>query len=96
MADNLNIALCASKLAFLASFGREDYFELETYSDAHKGIFKLVAIIKELYWLLVCLPFRTYLGTPIVGTRGQQRTGGVPPDYVNFILKQNKTYYSGC
>ena len=37
-ADILNTLLCASKLAFLASLGREDYFELQTHERNQKGL----------------------------------------------------------
>ena len=38
----LNVFLCASKLTFLASLGRKDYFKLQTHKrgDSHKIIFK--------------------------------------------------------
>ena len=40
MADNLNIYLCASKLAFLASLERAYYSELETYQRGAERLVK--------------------------------------------------------
>ena len=56
MASNLNIILCAFKLAFQASLGSEDCFVLQTYKrgqkgllDAYKRTFKMLAFMKEVY-----------------------------------------------
>ena len=65
MANILRILLSASKLAFLTSLGRENYSIVihghtnqarKAYWDANKRIFKLIAIMKEVYsaTLLYC------------------------------------------
>ena len=41
MVDNLNILLCATKLAFLVSLAREDSFESQTHKRGQKGLIEI-------------------------------------------------------